>query len=182
MIREVDFVSYLPPFMAEYKEINLALEAENPEFVLVWKAADRVLYNEFIATADEYGISRFEKILNILPSCNDTLESRRTRVQARWFTNLPYTWRMFLQKLIALCGEHNFTIRKDFDYYRIYLEVKLELFGQVQELERIIRIMLPCNLIVYTVNGILLEYKNDLHIGGVLSTCITIEAMEVRNG
>ena len=43
MIREVDLVSYLPPFMAEFKEIMATLEAENPEFVLVWEAADRVL-------------------------------------------------------------------------------------------------------------------------------------------
>ena len=56
MIREVDLVSYLPPFLAEYQETNLTLTAENPEFALVWKAADRVLTNEFIVTADEYGI------------------------------------------------------------------------------------------------------------------------------
>ena len=63
MIREVDLVSYLPPFMAEFKEIMATLEAENPEFVLVWEAADRVLQNEFIETSDEYGISRWERIL-----------------------------------------------------------------------------------------------------------------------
>ena len=67
MTREVDLVSYLPPFLAEFKEIAITLEAENPEFVLVWNAAERVLSNEFIETADEYGISRFEKILKILP-------------------------------------------------------------------------------------------------------------------
>ena len=55
MTKEVDLVSYLPPYLAEFKEISVALEAENPEFVIVWNAADRVLYNEFIATADEYG-------------------------------------------------------------------------------------------------------------------------------
>ena len=49
--REVDLLSYLPPFMAEFKEIAVTLDAENPEFVLVWKAADRVLQNEFIETA-----------------------------------------------------------------------------------------------------------------------------------
>ena len=43
--REVDLLSYLPPFMAEFKEIAVTLDAENPEFVLVWKAADRVLQN-----------------------------------------------------------------------------------------------------------------------------------------
>ena len=87
--RKVDLVSYLPPFVAEYKEINATLTAENPEFEIAWDAANRVLYNEFIATADEYGISKFEKILNIFPSVEDTLESRRARVAARWFTSIP---------------------------------------------------------------------------------------------
>ena len=100
MIRDVDLVSYLPPFIAEFREINSTLTAENPEFKIVWEAADRVLKNEFIATADEYGISRFERILKIYPSTEDTLESRRARVQARWFASLPYTWRMLLEKLI----------------------------------------------------------------------------------
>ena len=64
-MKKVDLVSYLPPFMADFKEITVTLKAENPEFVLVWVAAEQVLQNEFIETADEYGISRFEKILNI---------------------------------------------------------------------------------------------------------------------
>ena len=53
MIREVDLVSYLPPFIADYKETSAALTTENPEFVLIWKAAERALYNEFIGTASE---------------------------------------------------------------------------------------------------------------------------------
>lgn len=168
MIREVDLVSYLPPFVAEYKETNLTLTAENPEFVLVWKAADRALKNEFISTADEYGISRFEKILHILPSRDDTLESRRSRVQSRWFTSLPYTWRMLIQKLIALCGEDDFTITKQFDFYRIDLDVHLELFGQVEELERIIETMLPCNMVMDARNSIPMKAEGvALTIGGV---------------
>lgn len=99
---KVDLVSYLPPFMADFKEITVTLKAENPEFVLVWVAAEQVLQNEFIETADEYGISRFEKILNILPSKEDTLESRRSRVQARWFNTVPYTMKALISKLIAL--------------------------------------------------------------------------------
>ena len=79
MIREVSLVSYLPPFMQDYKEPAAALEAENPEFTLVWKAADKVLYNHFISTADEYGIARREKLLGIYPSDDDTLDSRRAR-------------------------------------------------------------------------------------------------------
>ena len=84
MIRETDLVSYLPPFLAEYREINEALSAEDPEFGLVWKAADKALKNEFIATADEYGISRFEKMLGIFPMPGESTETRRQRVQLKW--------------------------------------------------------------------------------------------------
>ena len=152
--RKVDLVSYLPPFVAEYKEINATLTAENPEFEIAWDAANRVLYNEFIATADEYGISRFEKILNIFPSVEDTLESRRARVAARWFTSIPYTEKVFLEKLITLCGENNFTLTKAYENYRVELEVDLELFGQIEELDRIFDSLLPCNMVIIANNKI----------------------------
>ena len=154
MTREVDLVSYPPPFLAEFKEIAVTLEAENPEFVLVWDAAERVLSNEFIETADEYGISRFEKVLNILPSTEDTLESRRARVQARWFNTIPYTMKSFLAKLIALCGDSDFTVTKEYQNYKVEILTNLELFGQVEELEHMIDSMIPCNMIVISLNEI----------------------------
>ena len=154
MIRNVDLVSYLPPIMAEFQEYRATLEAENPEFVLVWNATDQVLQNEFIATADEYGISRFEQILNILPSKEDTLESRRSRVQTRWFNTIPYTLKALLGKLIALCGENNFTVVKDYDHYKISIFTDFELFGQAEELDFTLDTMIPCNMIVVSRNNI----------------------------
>lgn len=167
MIREVDLVSYLPPFMANFKEISVTLEAENPEFRLVWSAADRVLKNEFISTADEYGISRYEKLLHIFPSAEDTLESRRSRVQARWFNAIPYTWRVFLERLISLCGENNFTVEKYFtEEYRVELEVDLELYGQVEELEHLIETMFPANIVFHAANKIPCDIAGDALVAG----------------
>ena len=171
MIREVDLVSYLPPFMADFKEVAVTLEAENPEFKIIWDAANQVLYNEFIATADEYGISRFEAILKILPSKEDTLESRRARVQARWFNAIPYTMKALISKLIALCGDNNFTITKQFDFYRLELETHLELYGQVDELEYIINTMLPCNIVVVSDNKIICDVKGLAAFAGGI--CVT---------
>lgn len=185
MIRAVDLASYLPPFMADYKEINTTLSAENPEFILVWEATDRVLKNEFIATADEGGISRFEKILNIYPSVEDTLESRRARVQARWFTTLPYTWRMFIQKLIALCGDNSFTVTKQFDFYRVDLSTQLELFGQIGEVERIVETMFPCNMVVGIKNELSYEIAWNTGSAGSVSfteeLCIVSDSIEYIN-
>lgn len=170
MTREVDLVSYLPPFLTEYRQIRGALEAENPEFVLAWKAADRVLKNEFIETADEYGIGRYEKMLDIFPSDEDTLESRKKRVQARWFISLPYTERILLEKLVALCGGSNFVFAKDYAHYRLELEVNLETFGQIEELENLIGVMLPCNIVMDIANKIPCEAKGAALVAGGVCT------------
>lgn len=172
MIREVDLVSYLPPFMQKYKEPAAALEAENPEFYLVWEAADRILYNRFISTADTYGISRFEKLLGILPYEEDTIESRRARVQSRWFQALPYTYRVLLEKLKLFCGDRNFTVSKQFeDGYRIEIEASLEFFGQVEELERMLDGMLPCNMSAGLQNKIFCTVSGEHTAAGAV--CLT---------
>lgn len=167
MIREVDLVSYLPPFMQTYKEPVAALEAENPEFQIVWKATDKVLKNRFISTADEYGISRFEKLLGIHPTDDDTLESRRSRVQSKWFSKLPYTLRVLLQKLTVLCGDTDFTLNHNFTVgYTLTLETDLELYGQVEELEYIINTMIPENIVVNSKNSIPCNIKGAVLFGG----------------
>lgn len=157
MIREVDLVSYLPPFMAEFKEIAVTLEAENPEFVLVWKAADRVLQNEFIETADEYGISRFEKILNILPSKEDTLESRRAKVTSKWLSDLPYTIKILIKNLQILCSGNDFTISKSFNTYKLKVTTHLRLYSQIQELKELLERIIPANMIIESLNSIMVQ-------------------------
>lgn len=155
MIREVDLVSYLPEFMQGYKEPVAALKAEDPEFTIVWKGTDKILYNHFISTADEYGIQRFEKLLNISPSDEDTLESRRSRCQSKWFNRVPYSMRVFLQKLMVLCDNTDFTVTDNFtEGYTLTVGTNLELYGQVEELEHIINTMLPENIVMESHNSI----------------------------
>lgn len=167
MIRQVDLVSYLPPFMKAYKEPVAALDAENPEFYLMWSAVDRVLRNRFIETADEYGLSRYEKILGIYPSAEDTLESRRSRVRSKWFNQIPYTMKTLLSKLEVLCGDTDFILTHNFNVgYTLTIQTALEKFGQVEELESILREMLPENIVVESTNNILWDAEGFLLFGG----------------
>lgn len=169
MTRDVSLLAYLPPFMQNFTEIAATLNAEDPEFVIVWDSADRVLKNQFIATADEYGISRFEKILKIFPSKEDTLESRRSRVQNRWFNDMPCTLRTLVYRLTTLCAGHGFTLTKYFtDAYTLEIYTDLELFGQVEELERIIGSVIPCNLVVKSTNYIILNAAGAVSLGGTI--------------
>ena len=169
MIRDVDLVSYLPDFMKEYHEPVEALKSENPEFVLIWKAKDRVLYNRFIETADEYGISRYEAMLNLHPSAEDTLESRRSRVRSLWFNTIPYTLKTLIKKLIVMCGSRDdFSLTHNFDMegYDLHLAVDLELFGQVEQLEQIIDTMIPCNIVTDVQNFFPCQSEGNIYSAG----------------
>ena len=148
MIREVDLVSYLPPFLAEFKEIAVALEAENPEFVLAWNATERILKNEFIETSDEYGISRFEKILNIFPNEKDTLENRRKRIIIKWFNMTPYTIRMLKKQLSIICGENNFLLFVKHNDYLIYVRLLSIDDNALSEVKEILNKMIPVNMVI----------------------------------
>lgn len=146
MIREVDLVSYLPSYLQKYNEPMETLKAENHEFAIAWDGVNRILYNQFIATADEYGISRFEKILGILPFIGDDLEARRLRVQTRWFSVIPYTMKVLISKLINLCGSDGYTLNLISSEYKIIVRVTLtnrhlndEIIAQLNEI-------LPCNM------------------------------------
>lgn len=155
MVRDVDLVSYLPPYLQEYKENIAALNAENPEFILVWSATDRVLYNCFIETADSYGISRYENLLGILPTADDTLESRRARVRVRWTSSIPYTLKTLIEKLNMLCGEGSYILSHNFRVgYTISIITYLENYGQTEELNNLLQEILPENIVINSTNEI----------------------------
>ncbi len=176
MIREVDLVSYLPPFIAEYEETNTTLTAENPEFVLVWKAADRALKNEFIETADEYGISRFEKMLGVMPHERDDIKTRRWRVRSRWFNSLPCTVRALAYKVAGvLGGEHNFSIHTDFrEGYGMLLVVYSTDDSLTEELKYLLSVMVPENIVTEIIYETVTGVKN-IYQGTVLEQADILE-------
>lgn len=177
MIREVDLVSYLPEFMKNYREPVAALQAMDPEFILLWKGTDKVFYNRFLSTADEDGLSRYEEMMGIYPSEEDTLESRRLRVQTKWFNSVPYTMKAFIQRLEALCGAGNFEISGDFENgYTMRIDTNLEDYGGVEQLEYLIGLIIPANIFVESYNHIKCSAEGLLGMGG--GTC-TVEEYTV---
>lgn len=158
MIRDVDLNSYLPPYLKGYKEIAETLKAEDPEFRLLWEQVDRLLKNQFIEDSDEYGISRREEILGVLPSSYDTLESRRSRVQALWWNPSPYSIGAFVAKIADLCSENGYEVDKSrLQDYWVGVITHLSKFGQVDSLNQLALGMPPCNVVVEIRNEIITQ-------------------------
>lgn len=179
MVRETDLVSYLPPFMQKYREIRAALEAEDPEFKLVWEGADRALKNEFILTADEYGISRFEKLLGIVPGKGEKLEARRGAVLGRWYHARPYTWRMLRERLEGIpCQKGKISVSHDFgEGYSLWVQVETDEASAGREAEYILGIMLPANIAAWITYEIP-EGNAVLYGGGVFEEAEILELRE----
>lgn len=153
MRNDIGLSEYLPRYLNEYSEMNAALKAEEPELVLLWDSADRVLQNQFIDTADEYGISRFERIMGIQPLKEDGIEVRRARVKSKWISALPYTLKMLIQKLIALCGGEDFQVIKKYDQYVIRIVTHLRLYGDILRLRELLEEMIPANMTADSFNS-----------------------------
>lgn len=152
--KEIDLLSYLPPFLQEYEEMKAALKAENPEFELLWQRTGDVLSSSFIDLADEYGIKRFEKLLGILPDADSDLEARRSVVKAKWLSKLPYTYRMLLKQLEIICGE-DFSVTKKFeDDYFLRVVTHLRDYGKSLEVKKLLDEMVPANMVMDYYNSV----------------------------
>lgn len=169
MVREVDLKGFLPEFVGEYREIDEILRAENPEIQVLENIVEQARDCAFILYCGEREIGRFESMIGIFPSAEDTLEERQARILIRWNELPPYTLAALKEKLAAICGEGNFSVNIEYDLYLLELSVTLTRAGQVDELERMLRKVIPANMIVIVKNTIIAEPFAKLFIGGAVS-------------
>lgn len=179
MIRDVNLIEHLPLFIQEYREIRQVMNAENPEFQLATDESETIKNNQFIETSDLIGISKFEKLLKINPSSDDTLQSRISRVMTRWNDVVPYTFKAFYKKLIGLCDGLNFTINDNFHEYKMEIITHLELSGQVDDLQYLLGFMIPGNLEITSNNEI---YCDSFGYGNIAAGMAFCELFDLSDG
>lgn len=175
MIRDVNLIEYLPLFIQQFREIKSIMDAENPEFQLVIDESERIKNNQFIETSDLVGIAKFEKLLNIIPLADDTLESRISRIMTRWNDVVPYTYKALVQKLVQLCDGLNFTINRNFNEYKMEIITHLELSGQVDELQYLLGYMIPVNIELTSKNDIYCDSYGQHNLGMGMAFCQIFE-------
>lgn len=174
MDRTVNLIEYLPAFIAEYREMKRIMEAENPEFQLIADEGERIKNNQFIISCDSSGISKFEKLLNITPYSEDSLDSRKFRVLSRWGGGESYTWETLLQKMNSLC-DTDFEVRGYWNQYELRITTHLDQQGQIKELENILDYMIPANIEVISDNDLIYTLKGDIYTCAVGSGTCEIE-------
>lgn len=78
--RSVDLAAYLPPFMAEYREMQAVMGAENTVFAELLENLKKMLDDLFIQTASETALARYERIMGRDAAANESADTRRLRL------------------------------------------------------------------------------------------------------
>lgn len=172
MARNVDLWKHLPPFLKNFREMCALIDTENPEFNLAAQETDAMVEELFIQTATDTGLKRYEKILGISPATGDSLESRRSAIMTRWHDITPYTMTTLKNRIIAIQGNDEVEIIYSTNRpYEIEIITNLENPGQVNDLAYIIRTMMPCNLIVHSMN--IIKGETSLKVGYGVGASLT---------
>lgn len=144
-----DINKYLPKVLQpilEFQVINASLDVE------LTTIDDNIVDMEkevIVATASEYGISRWENTLGITPSATDTLEIRRFRITTLLANKPPYTYRWLKNKLTLIVGNSTgWTLDVNYGLYKVTIVLSgldTTLMGEVQ---RQLRNIIPANMIL----------------------------------
>lgn len=141
---------YLPPILLKTYEFPLLCDTEQPEIDRLRDAADAVLDAQFISTAGETAIARYEKIFGITPMDTDTLAERRFKVLAKINAQLPFSVRRLRQQLATLCGEDGYKLELGGDRYTLTVKVALTAKRNQQAVEELLADIVPANMVCTT--------------------------------
>lgn len=141
---------YLPSILLKTYEFPLLCDTEQREFDHLNAAVDEVLDAQFVSTAGERGIERYEQIFSIVPQDTDTLDERRFRVLAKINAQLPFSIRRLRQQLATLCGEDGYRMEIDGGRYMLTVKVALTAKRNQQAVEELLADIVPANMVCTT--------------------------------
>ena len=141
---------YLPSILLKTYEFPLLCDTEQREFDRLNTAVDEVLDAQFVSTAGERGIERYEQIFSIVPQDTDTLDERRFRVLAKINAQLPFSIRRLRQQLSTLCGEDGYRMEIDDGRYMLTVKVGLTAKRNQQAVEELLAGIVPANMVCTT--------------------------------
>ena len=141
-------IVHLPKFLQEYREIKVLCEQYDRWIDRIWKLVDELYCNQFIPTATEAGISRYEKIFGIAKKDTDTLEDRRFNLMMAVTQQLPYTYANLIIKLNTLLGQDAYSIDLINKEYRIEIRVALRVKDREESVLKLLRRELPANMVI----------------------------------
>lgn len=145
--RLINLSDYAVPVTKDAADIQEVYRIESVEVQVLWDLIIKIFKEQYIYTADEYGLAQWEKILELQPEPTDSADTRRFVILAALLGQRPYTMIKLRELLDTLCGEGNYKIIEDFNNYRIKFKISLGVKKQRDIVANMLKQIIPMNLI-----------------------------------
>lgn len=126
-----------------------------------------------IDSATKDGIERYEKIMRIVSSANDSLESRKQACMYKWNSFVPYTRRDLDEKLANWINNdfsYNITTQGIVKYLNLYVDFKEP--NQADYIYRQLVQILPCDFVINIQDISNIEHDTDYKMNTSISQSI----------
>jgi hypothetical protein len=146
--KDVKILENMHPLLVEVDEIKAIAQVEDPILSETWCLINGAFNNQFVQTADIYGIERYEEMLKLKVSDTDTLETRRFRIMSRFQEQAPYTWRVLHTILDSLLGADKYVIDRDVATKTVTVGLELTVGRQFNVVLELLERITPQNMIL----------------------------------
>lgn len=151
-----------PEIILEIPEISTLYKRNDKQSIELDEALNASDDNTSFDQMRESGIKRWEKIFNIIPLDDDTLEERRLRVHAKSLEKAPYSRIIVARRIKNLCEEGCIV---SFSEDRLSVDIKIGLKSRRMQktVESFLEDALPLNM-TYVVSVLFNQYFKFGHL------------------
>lgn len=159
------YKDYLPPEIQKYLEFREIGNTVDSQFNGIFNSEKRLYDNSFISTLDDYGCTRWEKMLHLVKRDSDSIEDRRLRILTKFLNKLPYTEKRLHEMLESLCGKDGFSMIVDIQEEAVFVKIDLGRKNQFEAVKKMLEDVVPLNLwlrveLLYNTHRILMGYTH----------------------
>lgn len=136
---------YMPPFLSEVREFNEIFNVEDIELENLRDQINNILQEVIVKTAEDYGLTKYEKIYGIT-NVAETVEARRMTILLKMNNRTAYTYKWLINTLNEAIGEENYKITTDFKKYKMNIEIALNYTEAAEILKKDLVKQMPANI------------------------------------
>lgn len=162
-------IDYLPPVLGRMKDFQVLMDTEQENMNYLWDATKGTLREEFLDSQGIYGITRWEKILNLYPKSTDTLDIRNYRILAKLNERLPFTIRMLRERIHSMIKEGEYQVFCYPDFYLLEVIITGCKLRELQIIRSMIEEMLPLNLIFTYAGREVIKFYISIKIENIIT-------------
>ena len=144
----IDTIRYFPQHVANIEEFKRIAAVYDKKLQVVWDDLSQMQTNKRFDDMDEEECSKWEQMLKIKITGEETLGDRRRNIKGIWASGLPYTRRKFKEDLDGMEGPEYYLLDINQANKTLKVDLMLDVIMKDTYIYNLMRAMAPADMIV----------------------------------